>query len=152
MLKPRWFTPQVLGLFRERADGDWDFPFGRFGPGYRVRSFDMDDLWNALLRFQTVLIVALSFMFAAAGIAISHIGGSAGGGTAREAMSLIAFVSVVVLGILLWNWYVRRLVKDFPLAETQLTRVEANRLWAPAIRSRSYCYVLFCFCWFPSES
>src|SRR5437867_2511873 len=107
MRKPALFTPQVPGLFRERADGDWDyFPFGRFGRGYRVRSFDKDDLRNALLRFQIVLIVALSLLFAAAEIAITHIGGSVGDGTADEAISLIAFVGVAVLGILLLRWYV----------------------------------------------
>ena len=135
MRKPRWLTQQVLGLFRERADGDWDyFPFGRFGRGYRVRAFDKDDLWNALFHLQIALIVSLSLVFAAAEIAISYIGGSAGDGTAgneaRTALSLIAFVGVVALGILLLHWYVGRLVKGFPLAETQLTRAEAYRLWA----------------------
>jgi hypothetical protein len=52
MRKSGWLTPQVAGLFRERADGDWDyFPFGRFGRGYRMRSFDIVDLCDALTRF-----------------------------------------------------------------------------------------------------
>jgi len=63
MQKPAWITPQIPGLFRERADGDWDFfPFGRFGRGYRVRSFDKDDLCDALFRFQFALVVILSLV------------------------------------------------------------------------------------------
>ena len=138
MGKSGWFTPQALGLFRTHADGDWEyFPFGRFGRGYRVRAFDKDDLWAAMIRFQVVLIVAMSLMFAGAQIAISYIGGSAedghGGTAARTVLSLMAFVGVAMLGILLFRWYVRGLVKDFPLAETQLTAAQEYRLWATRI-------------------
>ncbi len=133
MRKPLLFTPQVLGLFRERADGDWDyFPFGRFGRGYRVRAFDKDDLWDTLIRFQVVLIVALSLVFVAAEIAISYIGGAAGK-VARTVLSLMAFVGVAALGIFLLRWYVHGLVKNSPLAETQLTGAEEYRLWAARI-------------------
>ena len=138
MRKPGWFTPQVLGLFRERADGDWDyFPFGRFGRGYCVRAFDKDDLWAAMIRFQVVLIVVLSLVFAAVETSISHIVGSGADGfagkMARTVLSLIAFAGVAALGIFLLRWYVRGLVKNSPLAETQLTGAEEYRLWAARI-------------------
>ena len=135
MQKSIWISPQIPGLFRERADGDWDFfPFGRFGRGYRVRSLGKDDLCDALFRFQFALVVILILVIVAAEIAISYIGGSAGdidtGRTVRVALSLFAFVGVAVLGILLVRWYVRGVVNDLPLAETRLTRAEAYRLWA----------------------
>jgi hypothetical protein len=134
MRKPRWFAPQVVGLFRKRTDGDWDyFPVGRFGRGYRVRDFDKDEICDGLIQFEFILILALSVVFAAAEISISYIGDGTAGEVARFALSLMALVAVAVLGVWLLHWYVRRLVKSSPLAETRLTAAEEYRLWAARI-------------------
>jgi hypothetical protein len=135
MGKPGWFTQEVPGLFREHADGDWDyFPLGRFGRGYRVRPFDKDHRSNALRRFQIILVGALSLGLFAVEIAISHIGGVSSdvavGKSVEAALSLAAFVGVVIAGIFLLRAYVRRLMKGFPFAETPLTRAEADYLEA----------------------
>lgn len=135
MGKPGWFTPQVPGLFRERADGDWDyFPLGRFGRGYRVRPFDIYHLSNALRRFQIILVGALSLGFFAVEVAVSHIGGASGdvavGKSVAGALSLAAFIGVVISGIFLLRAYVRRLMKGVPFSETPLTRAEGDYLEA----------------------
>src|SRR5215471_12143485 len=122
MGKPGWLTPQTPGLFRERTDGDWDyFPLGRLGAGYRVRPLDRNHLSDALHLFRFILVGVLCLGFFAVEIAISYIADAVGAGAVGKrvgiALSLVAFVGAVVLGIFLLRAYVQRLMKGFPFAE-----------------------------------